>query len=361
MMKNRVYRRLDHRQFAERLLITTAVALALVLLWQLSDLLILVFGSIIVAVLLGGAAEPISMKTGLKRRSALAIVVLSISLALTVLLVLFGAQINSQFSDLARNVPKGWRDLEQIIEGFPFGDELVRPLREAIFGGTNIIGRLGRLLLSLGNIIADLILIAIGAVFFAAQPNLYRNGFLKLIPVSWRDLAAEAVDDSGRALGLWFRGQLISMAIVGALTWLGLILLGVPSAFALGWIAAFAEIIPYAGPIIAAIPGLLLALLLGPQKAMWVLLVYVAVQQLEGNIIQPLIQRKVVSLPPAITLFGMVAGGLLFGFFGLVLAAPAVVVAYVLLKRLYVVELLHTPTFVPGEELTSVDHPVDPS
>ena len=82
---------------------------------------------------------------------------------------------------------------------------------------------------------------------------------------------------------------------------------------------------------------------------------YVAVQQHEGNIIQTLIQRKVVSLPPALTLFGMVAGGLLFGFLGLVLAAPAVVVAYVLIKRLYVVELLHTPTFVPGEKSDEVD------
>ena len=349
-MKNRINRPLDHRQFAERLLIIIAAALALFLLWQLSDLLVLLFGSVIVAVVLGGAAEPISMKTGLKRRSALAIVVLSISLAFTVLLVLFGAQINSQFSDIARNVPEGWRNLEKIIEGLPFGDNIVRSLREAILGGNNIVGRLGNLILTLGNVIADLILIAIGAIFFAAQPNLYRNGFLKLIPVSWRNLAAEAVDDSGRALRLWFRGQLLSMAIVGVLTWLGLTLLGVPSAFALGWIAGLAEIIPYAGPIIAAIPGLLLALLIGPHKAMWVLLVYVAVQQLEGNVIQPLIQQKIVSLPPALTLFGMVAGGILFGFLGLVLAAPALVVAYVFLKRLYVVELLHTPTLVPGEE-----------
>lgn len=359
-MTHQPHRHLDHQLFAERLLIIIGAALALLLFWRLSDLLVLVFGAVIVAVLLNAAAEPISRKTGLGKRSALAIVVLSIASAIAVLLVLFGAQINSQFSDLARNVPEGWKDLERIIGGFPFGDELVGPMREGIPSGANIVGRLGNLLLTLGNAIVDLILITIGAVFFAAQPHLYRNGFLKLFPVSWRSLLAEAVDDSGRAVGLWFRGQLISMAIVGVLTWLGLTLLGVPSAFALGWIAAFAEFIPYAGPIMAAIPGLLLALLLGPQKAMWVLLVYVAVQQLEGNIIQPLIQRKAVSLPPALTLFGMAAGGLLFGFLGLVLAAPAVVVAYVLLKRLYVVELLHTPTFVPGEETTGVDRATHP-
>ena len=354
-MTRKLHRHLDQRLFVERLLIIISAALALLAFWRLSDLFVLIFGSVIAAVLLSATAEPISQKTGLGKRSALAIVVLSIASAIAVLLVLFGAQISSQFANLARSVPAGWRDLESIIGGFPFGDQLVGAMREGIPSGANIVSRLANLLLTLGTAIFDLILITLGAVFFAAQPHLYQNGFLKLFPVSWRGLLAEVVEDSGRALRLWFRGQLLSMAIVGVLTWLGLILLGVPSAFALGWIAGLAEIIPYAGPIIAAIPGLLLALLLGPQKALWVLLVYVAVQQLEGNIIQPLIQRNVVSLPPALTLFGMVAGGLLFGFLGLVLAAPAVVVAYVLLKRLYVVELLQTPTFVPGEKSDEVD------
>ena len=350
-----LHRHSDHRLFAERLLIIIAAALALLFFWRLSDLLVLVFGAVVVAVLLSAIAEPISRKTGLGKRSALTIVILSIASAIALMLVLFGARISWQFGNLARNIPEGWKDLESIIESFPFGDKLLGAMREGIPSGATIVGRLGNLVLTLGNAVVDLILIFLGAVFFAAQPHLYQNGFLKLFPVSWRGLVAEVVEDSGRALTLWFRGQLLSMAIVGVLTWLGLTLLGVPSAFALGWIAGLAEIIPYAGPIIAAIPGLLLALLLGPQKALWVLLVYVAVQQLEGNIIQPLIQRKVVSLPPALTLFGMVAGGLLFGFLGLVLAAPAVVVAYVLLKRLYVVELLHTPTFVPGEKSDEVD------
>ena len=352
-MTHQAHRDLNHKLFIERLLIVIAAALALILLWRLSDLVVLVFGAMIVAVLLSAIAEPISRIPRLGKRSALAIVVISILLAIAVLFGIFGVQVRSQFSDLARNVPAGWKGLEGIISGFPFGDRLVSALRADLPNGAHLLSQIGTLLLTVGNGIVDLVLVTIGAVFFAAQPHLYRNGFFKLFPISWRGLVAEAVDDSGRALGLWFRGQLISMVIVGFLTWLGLTLLGVPSAFALGWIAAFAEFIPYAGPILAAIPGLLLALLLGPQKAMWVLLMYVAVQQLESNILQPLIQQKIVTLPPALTLFGMAAGGLLFGFLGLLLAAPAIVVAYVILKRVYVVELLHTPTTVPGEVPTA--------
>ena len=155
--------------------------------------------------------------------------------------------------------------------------------------------------------------------------------------------------DSGGALRLWLRGQLISVLLVGTLTWIGLALAGVPAAFALGTIAALLEVVPYVGPIVSAIPGLLLALALAPETALWALLVYVAVQQIEGNFIQPLVQKKVVTVPPALTLFGMIAAGLLFGFLGILFAAPLAVVAYVLLKRLYVREVLHTATTVPGE------------
>lgn len=90
----------------------------------------------------------------------------------------------------------------------------------------------------------------------------------------------------------------------------------------------------------SAIPGLLLALAVAPGTALWALVVYVVVQQVEGNVIQPLVQREIVSVPPAFTLFGMVAAGLLFGFLGLLFAAPGAVVAYVLLKRLYVGQVL---------------------
>jgi predicted PurR-regulated permease PerM len=206
-----------------------------------------------------------------------------------------------------------------------------------------------------GSGLLDLILILVGGIFFAAQPLQYRDGFLKLLPPYWRPPVGEALDDSGRALRLWLRGQLISILLVGSLTWLGLALAGVPAAFALGTIAGCLEVVPYVGPIVSAIPGLLLAVAVAPETALWAMIVYVGVQQVEGNVIQPLVQNKVVMLPPAVTLFGMVAAGLLFGLLGVLFAAPGAVVAYVLLKRLYVREILHTPTSVPGEPVPEMD------
>jgi predicted PurR-regulated permease PerM len=150
-------------------------------------------------------------------------------------------------------------------------------------------------------------------------------------------------------LRLWLIGQAISMIVVGLATGIGLWLAGVPSAVALGVIAGLTEAVPYVGPIVGSIPGLLVALTVGPETAFWALVVYVIVQQLEGYALLPIIQRRMVSLPPALTLFWIMAAGLLFGALGVVFAAPILVVIYVLVKRLYVREALGTPTRIPGD------------
>ena len=144
--------------------------------------------------------------------------------------------------------------------------------------------------------------------------------------------------------------QLIAMAAVGTLTGVGLWLLGVHSALVLGLIAGLMEFVPYLGPILSAVPGILLALALSPDLAIWVALLYFAVQQFEGYVLTPLVQQYAVDLPGVVLLFSLLAFGTLFGTLGIVLAAPLTVVTYVLVKRLYVIEALHTPTPIPGEK-----------
>ena len=158
--------------------------------------------------------------------------------------------------------------------------------------------------------------------------------------------------DSERALRLWLRGQLLAMVVVGVLTGVGLWLIEVPSAFALGLLAGLLEFIPFAGPVLSAIPGVLLALVISPELALGTIVVYVAVQQFEGNVLQPIVQRYAVDLPPVVLLFSLLAFGTLFGVIGVIFAAPLTVVAYVLVKRLYVQEALGTKTPIPGEDKT---------
>jgi predicted PurR-regulated permease PerM len=137
--------------------------------------------------------------------------------------------------------------------------------------------------------------------------------------------------------------------MVGVLTTLGLWLLGIPSALALGLLAGVLEFVPFLGPILSAVPAVALALGEGMDTMLWVVGLYVAVQQIEGALITPLVQQHTVDLPPALTIFAIVAFGVLFGPLGILLATPLAVVVFVLVKKLWVREVLHENTELPGE------------
>jgi predicted PurR-regulated permease PerM len=203
---------------------------------------------------------------------------------------------------------------------------------------------------TIGRGLTEALLVLVGGIYLAAQSGLYRTGFLKLVPAHGRGLLATALDDSGRALKLWLMGQLVSMVLVGTLTGLGLWLIGIPSALTLGLVAGVFEFVPIIGPILAAIPALLLAFIQGPEYLLWTAILYLLIQQAEGNLIQPIVQRVAVDMPPALLLFAIVAGGTLFGAAGILLAAPLAVTMFVMVKRLYVREMLGVDTPLPGEK-----------
>jgi predicted PurR-regulated permease PerM len=115
-------------------------------------------------------------------------------------------------------------------------------------------------------------------------------------------------------------------------------------------IAGVLEFIPYAGPIASAVPAVLVALVQSPELAAWTVVMYVIVHHVEAYVLQPLVQQYAVEVPAVVMLFSLLAFGMLFGLIGVLFAAPMAVVAYVMVKRLYVVEALQTPTPIPGEK-----------
>jgi predicted PurR-regulated permease PerM len=217
-------------------------------------------------------------------------------------------------------------------------------------GGSGIVDSLTGILSSVGGAITDVVLVIVGGIFLAVEPDLYRRGLLKLVPRSGRGNLSQALDDCWTALRLWLLARLATMALVGLITGIGLYLIGVPAALTLGLLAGLLDFIPFVGPIIAAVPAVLLALALDPTSALWVVGLYLLVQQIEGNVITPVFQKRAVELPPALLLFALVACGLLFGIAGVLFAEPLTVVTYVLVKRLYVREALNTATPIPGEK-----------
>jgi predicted PurR-regulated permease PerM len=154
----------------------------------------------------------------------------------------------------------------------------------------------------------------------------------------------------GRALHQWLLATLMAMGLVAVLVALGAWLIGLPSPLALGLFAGLAEFIPVVGPVLGAVPVLLLALTQGAGHFAWALALVLAVQQLEANMITPMIQQRMVEVPPALLLFSIVAFGAVFDLAGVVLAGPLTVVALVAVRMLYQRQTLGERVTVPGED-----------
>jgi predicted PurR-regulated permease PerM len=184
--------------------------------------------------------------------------------------------------------------------------------------------------------VTGLILVVFLTIFFAADPETYMQGVLHLLPRDRRAHVAEVLETMGRSLRAWLVARSIAMVTIGVVVTALMALLGVRASVALGVIAGLLEFVPVFGPIIGAIPAIALGFLDSPQKAFAVLLAFVVIQQLEGNVLIPLLLQKAVEVPPALSLIGIASLGMVLGVLGVVIAEPLVAVTLVAVKMLYV-------------------------
>ena len=194
-----------------------------------------------------------------------------------------------------------------------------------------------------------LLVIVISGIYLAASPRMYINGLLLLTPHPRRPRYREVLARLAFTLRWWMIAQLVPMAVIGALTAVGLKIIGIELWFILGVLAALFNFIPNFGPLISGVPAFLLALAESPTKALWVVVLYIGAQSLEGYVLTPLVQRKAVELPPALLILFQVLAGLLLGALGLVLAAPLLAAVVVSVKMLYVEDVMGDDVHVPGD------------
>lgn len=332
---------------------TVGVALALVagalLAWQLTGVLLLLFAAVLVAVLLRALADPLARRTPLPDKAAVAVAALLVGLLLTGFVTLLGAQVGEQAAILLDSLPRLVSAAEDRL-GFDGLGEWFETQRLAILDDRGLVINVASYSASIAGAAAQALVVAAAGVYLALAPGYYRDGLLMLVPDDRREGARGTLDTVGRALRLWLLGQLAAMALVGVTVTVGLWLLGVPSALALGVIAGLLEFVPYIGPVASAAPAIAVALGEGSATALWVAGLYLLVQQAEGILITPLVQQHTVDLPPVVTIFAIVAFGLLLGPLGYLLATPLAVVCLVLVKKLWVRDVLDEPVSVPGEE-----------
>jgi predicted PurR-regulated permease PerM len=339
----------NEARFVRKVLTTVAIAGGALLLWQLRDVLVLLFGAVMVATIFRAISDVLEKYLRLPERLAVLLSVLIIVGVIAGVIWSIGSQVGAQSQQLAAILPRAGQMIDAKLAGMGLGHPVMRWMNQVHAGGL-FAGNLKGVLSSVTFSVASFLIVFFGGIFLAAEPRLYGIGLLKLVPPAKRQLVAEAMKDSDHALRLWLKGQLAAMVLIFLMTWIGLWLLGVPSALVLGLISGTLEFIPYAGAITSSVPAIMVALVQSPQLALWVVGLYVLVHHVEAYLIQPVIQQFAVDIPAVITLFALLAFGLLFGFIGILLAAPLAVVSYVLVKRLYVIETLDTPTPIPGED-----------
>lgn len=249
----------SERSYVRRLIITVAVVALALLAWRLRVVLLLLFGAVLVAVILRSIADPISRLTRAPAKVALSAAVLALLAAGVGVSWLFGAETAAQIRTLSDTLPAAWRAVQQRFGDTWLSEQLNEWLEESQPAAGTILTEAGNVVLTFGSAVAGVLLVLMGGIYLAAAPRSYADGALDLIPQAKRPLLREALGDSGRALRLWLLGQLVSMVLIGVLTTVGLWWIGVPSAVALGPLAGLAEFIPYLGPILSAIPALLIA------------------------------------------------------------------------------------------------------
>jgi predicted PurR-regulated permease PerM len=332
--------------FTGRLLIIGCVVALFALLYAVRVSLLLIVGAVLLSVILdlvGGVYRAIP---GVGRKLSISLAGVTVAGVLVTAIWLAGAQIAREFSAIAEALPRARAALIGELERIGLGDVYAQIDPTAFIDGT--VGGWAGLATRSGRALFETLAVAFGGLFLALSPDMYRNGLLAILPPRARGPVDATLSQIGRALRVWLGARLVAMALVGALYWAALTWIGAPGALAVGVLGALLEFVAYLGPIAGGGLALLMAMTLGWEEVLIALVAVTVIQQLEGNIISPLIEQRAVRLPPALNVFTVFSMGVLFGPLGVMLASPTLLIVFVAVKELWVRGALNEETPMPG-------------
>jgi predicted PurR-regulated permease PerM len=337
-------------------IITAAVAVILsLLLWYALDVFLLAFAGVLLSIFLRSLSDPLSKYTPLAAGWSLATVVIVLVASLGVAIWFFAPKLASQIDQLAESLPRSAEALRRGMEQYEWGRQILARLPEAdelMPGKSNVLAKATGIFSSTLGVIVNLLIILFLGLYMAAEPNLYKRGLIRLVPVSNRERALKVLNTIHESLRWWLIGRISVMTMNGVLTMAGLWMIGAPMPVTLGLLTALLNFVPNLGPVLAAIPAILLALTQSPKLALYVLMLYVAIQSLEGFVLTPVVQKRTVELPPALLIIAQVLAGVLSGSLGILLATPLAVVVMILVKMLYVEDVLGDSFEVSGSHVS---------
>lgn len=337
---------------AVAVLIGALIAAIAYLLYRSTDVLLQAFAGVLFAVFLSAISGWLSRVTGLRYHWAVTITVIVLLLVAGGLGYLLASRIAGQVAQMSQRIPEMLGQLRDQLSQTQLGKALLDNVPQAAesLPTSEATSQVSGLVSKVGYFLETVIIILFVGIFGAAEPGLYKQGLLLLVPFAYRRRASEAVDAVAFNLRWWLVGQAVLMVAMGVTTTVGLWLIGVPLALTLGIIAGIFEMVPYVGPWLSAAPALLLSLALSPTHVLMTAGLYLGLHLLEGYVLQPLVQRRAIMLMPALILVMQVLFYEVAGLLGLFVAAPLTVSAIIVLKMLYIEDVVGDQNVdVPGE------------
>lgn len=325
--------------FTNKVWITAAIfafiVVILLLLKATFNVLLLVLAGSLVAIFFTGLSDLIQRKTKWKKGICLAISVVGTILLIALLFWLIGAKVQAQFAELSDTLPKTLDKTREKLNQSSVGKAIVQKISSQD-SQNKLQSIVQTFFKSTFGILGDIYVVLFIGIFFTVSPKIYKEGIIKLVPPEGKQRAQKILEGVTVNLKKWLKGKLFAMLIVFVLTAVGLVIIDVPMWLILALIAGLLNFIPNFGPLIALIPAVLVGFLNGTSTAVWVAVLYVAVQIAESNFITPQVQKKLISIPPALIIIAQLLMAPLTGGWGLVLATPLMVIFIVLVQQLYI-------------------------
>jgi predicted PurR-regulated permease PerM len=335
-----------------------ALVLSLYILWQVRQVLLIVFAAIVLATALNKLARKIQHQFKLSRTIGVLTAICIFSAILVGFFILIVPPFITQFQELTTTKfpailksSSQWRtDIQSNIPAplIPYLPDLADINRQIQPLLQSLAGRSLTLFSSSLGVILNLLFMVILTIMLLAQPTAYRRAFIALFPSFYRRRVDGILAECEVSLGKWVSGAILSMVVVAVLSLIGLLALGIPLALAQAILAGLLNFIPNLGPTMSVVLPMAIALLDEPWKAVAIFIIYFLIQQFESNFLTPYIMAQQVSLLPAITLIAQVFFTTFFGFLGLLLALPLTVVAKVWINTVLIEDVLDRWKYVRG-------------
>lgn len=318
-------------------IVTGILTLSVIVIFVLKaafSVLLIILAACLIAVFFHGLGDMIERFTKLSHKLSVFIGVLITLAFLSGMFWFMGSTIQTQVTELTSDFPEMIAKAKASLSNSVVGNKILESISG--FDDSKIMSTATGFFSTSFGVIGDLYIIIFLGIFFTVDPSIYKEGIIKLTPVSGKKDARVVLDRISIVLKGWLKGMLLAMFLIGILTVIALTIFKIPLALTLAILAGLMNFIPNFGPLIAMIPAVLIGFTISVNMAIVIAITYLIIQIIESNVVTPMIQKKMINLPPALTIMSQVIMGTMSGFLGILLATPLLAILIVLVDELYI-------------------------